>query len=97
MVNAIESMSSTVSGPRVLAVSSAADGNGVLITVQDSGPGIQSEDHEKIFEMFYTTKPQGMGIGLALCRSIIESPWRTGLQVSASGLGGCTFRVFLPS
>ena len=73
MVNAIESMSSTVSGPRVLAVSSSTDRNGVLITVQDSGPGIQGEDHEKIFEMFYTTKPQGMGIGLALCRSIIES------------------------
>jgi len=96
MVNAIESMSSTVSGPRVLAVSSSTDRNGVLITVQDSGPGIQSEDHEKIFEMFYTTKPQGMGIGLAMCRSIIES--HSGrLQMSASGLGGCTFQVFLPS
>ena len=96
MVNAIESMSSTVSGPRVLAVSSSTDRNGVLITVQDSGPGIQGEDHEKIFEMFYTTKPQGMGIGLAMCRSIIES--HSGrLQMSASGLGGCTFQVFLPS
>ena len=96
MVNAIESMSSTVSGPRVLAVSSSTDRNGVLITVQDSGPGIQNEDHEKIFEMFYTTKPQGMGIGLAMCRSIIESHGGR-LQMSASDLGGCAFHVFLPS
>ena len=92
MVNAIELMSSTVSGPRVLAVSSSADRNGVLITVQDSGPGIQSEDHEKIFEMFYTTKPQGMGIGLAMCRSIIEFTWRT-----ASDVGQWPGRLHVPS
>ena len=96
MINAIEAMSSVVSGRRVLAVSSSADQNGVLITVEDSGPGINDEHSEKIFEMFYTTKPEGMGIGLPMCRSIIESHGGR-LLMSTSRLGGCTFQVFLPS
>ena len=51
----------------------AAQPPGVLVTVADSGPGVAAEDRERIFESFYTTKSGGVGIGLSICRSIIEA------------------------
>ena len=50
---------------------------GLLVAVSDSGPGVASEDRERIFESFYTTKAGGVGIGLSICRSIIEAHGRT--------------------
>jgi signal transduction histidine kinase len=47
--------------------------NGVLIAVKDSGTGLDSESLSRVFDAFYTTKPDGMGMGLAICRSIIEA------------------------
>jgi len=44
----------------------------VLVTVQDSGPGLSSEGFDRLFDAFYTTKPGGMGMGLSICRSIVE-------------------------
>ena len=73
MMNAIEAMTQ-VAGPRELFISSEADGSkGVAVVVRDSGPGLESKSLERLFEPFYTTKPQGMGMGLAICRSIIEA------------------------
>jgi PAS domain S-box-containing protein len=73
MMNAIEAMVQTT-GPRELLISSEADdSNGVVVVVRDSGPGLDSKSVERLFEPFYTTKPQGMGMGLAICRSIIEA------------------------
>jgi C4-dicarboxylate-specific signal transduction histidine kinase len=73
MMNAIEAMTQ-VSGPRELLISSAVDDSkGVVVVVRDSGPGLDSKSLERLFEPFYTTKPQGMGMGLAICRSIIEA------------------------
>jgi signal transduction histidine kinase len=46
---------------------------GVLVTVQDSGPGLPTESVDLLFDAFYTTKPGGMGMGLAICRSIVEA------------------------
>jgi signal transduction histidine kinase len=73
ITNAIEAMA-TVDGPRVLAVSaSARDGGGVLISIADTGEGIGAEDVQRVFNPLFTTKAGGMGMGLAICRSIIEA------------------------
>ena len=73
MMNAIEAMTQ-VTGPRELLISSEADDSkGVVVVVRDSGPGLDSKSLERLFEPFYTTKPQGMGMGLAICRSIIQA------------------------
>src|SRR6266481_5210382 len=74
IVNAIEAMSGAPDGPRDLVVGSAKEvPNGVLVTVRDSGAGLGSGVADRVFDAFYTTKPGGMGMGLAISRSIIES------------------------
>ncbi|HVH92203.1 MAG TPA: ATP-binding protein, partial [Candidatus Acidoferrum sp.] len=73
MMNAIEAMTQ-VTTPRELLISSGADDSkGVVVVVRDSGPGLDSKSLERLFEPFYTTKPQGIGMGLAISRSIIEA------------------------
>ena len=73
MMNAIEAMTQ-VTTPRELLISSGADDSkGVVVVVRDSGPGLDSKSLERLFEPFYTTKPQGMGMGLAICRCIIAA------------------------
>jgi C4-dicarboxylate-specific signal transduction histidine kinase len=72
-VNAADAMDSmTDSSRRLTVMSERQNPGGVLITVEDSGPGIEPKNAERIFEPFYTTKPGGMGMGLSICRSIIE-------------------------
>jgi signal transduction histidine kinase len=74
LVNAIDAMSGRSSGPRELLISTVrADPDGVLVAVRDSGPGFTPESADRLFEAFYTTKPEGLGIGLSICRSIIEA------------------------
>ena len=74
MMNAIEAMSGAGEGPRELLVRSGTDETqGVLVSVQDSGPGLDPKSLEHLFDAFYTTKPQGLGMGLAISRSIIEA------------------------
>ncbi|HMF96269.1 MAG TPA: PAS domain S-box protein [Vicinamibacterales bacterium] len=74
IMNAIEAMSSVTDRPRELSITTqVADTNGVLIAVADVGTGIEPQNLRRIFEAFFTTKPQGMGMGLAICRSIIEA------------------------
>src|SRR5262249_35571740 len=69
--------------------------NDVLITVEDSGPGIDQEDMDRIFRPFFTTKSNGMGMGLSICQSIIEA--HNGRLSASSGIDhGCVFRVALP-
>ncbi|MGH7846768.1 MAG: PAS domain-containing sensor histidine kinase, partial [Candidatus Binatia bacterium] len=74
VMNAIEAMSGLSNGPRELLIRSGTnESKQVVISVQDSGPGIDPENLDHLFEAFYTTKPQGLGMGLAISRSIIES------------------------
>ncbi len=96
VINAIEAMASGPTDLRVLTISSTTNTGGVVVTVADSGPGVAPENSEKIYEMFFTTKPHGMGVGLPMCRSIIESHGGR-LMLSRSQLGGCRFQIYLPT
>jgi C4-dicarboxylate-specific signal transduction histidine kinase len=73
ILNAVEAMRDASKGSRDLQISTAEDrSNGVLVAVRDSGPGLNPESLERVFDPFYTTKPGGMGMGLSICRSIVE-------------------------
>jgi PAS domain S-box-containing protein len=74
IINAIDAMTAVDDGPRELTISTAMNEPGaVLVAVRDSGSGIAAENIERLFEPFYTTKATGLGIGLSICRSIIEA------------------------
>jgi C4-dicarboxylate-specific signal transduction histidine kinase len=73
IINAVEAMSGVSEGSRELLISSGKDASGgVLVAVQDSGPGLNPEGFDRLFDAFYTTKTGGMGMGLSVCRSIVE-------------------------
>ena len=73
IINAVEAMSSIREGSRELLISTSKDVGGVLVAVRDSGPGLSPESFELLFDAFYTTKADGMGMGLSICRSIVEA------------------------
>jgi PAS domain S-box-containing protein len=94
--NAIESMDNTMDRSRVLRVITDSQGpDAIVVAVEDSGPGINPRRLENIFDPFITTKPNGMGLGLAICRMIVE---RHGGKLSASsdGKSGARFQLVLP-
>jgi signal transduction histidine kinase len=74
IINAIQAMSGLAAGVRELRITTEnTRSEGVRLSVRDSGPGLSSENFQRLFEPFYTTKPEGMGMGLSICRSIIEA------------------------
>jgi C4-dicarboxylate-specific signal transduction histidine kinase len=73
IVNAIQAMSGVAEDRRDLLISSEATDEGARVGVRDTGPGLRPESLPRLFEPFYTTKPDGMGMGLSICRSIIEA------------------------
>jgi C4-dicarboxylate-specific signal transduction histidine kinase len=96
ILNAVEAMGSVEAGPRELLISTEqTQGNGVLVTVRDSGPGIDPEHVERVFEAFYTTKPSGVGMGLSICRSIIDAHGGR-LWADANDPRGAVFQFALP-
>jgi signal transduction histidine kinase len=73
IINAIEAMSSMREGSRELLIcTEKAGSNSALVAVRDSGPGLAPKSIDRLFEAFYTTKVQSMGMGLPICRSIVE-------------------------
>jgi len=93
MKNAIDAMRGQDDAALTLQVSATRDN--VLFAVADQGPGIPEEQQEKVFEAFFTTKPEGMGMGLNICRSIIESHAGR-LWVESNQPRGCIFKFTLP-
>jgi signal transduction histidine kinase len=95
--NAAEAMDGVCGRPRVLRVESAIyDSDNVLVAVEDSGTGIDQNDINRIFDLFYTTKLQGMGMGLSICRSIVESHGGR-IWASSSSDRGSVFSLQLPA
>jgi NO-binding membrane sensor protein with MHYT domain len=96
-VNAIEAMNEVNEGSRDLLIRTSFDTHGeVTITVRDSGRGLKPDDLERLFEPFYTTKPTGMGMGLSICRSIIEAHGGR-LWATANVTQGASFHLSLPA
>ena len=94
--NAIEAMDAIKDGTRTLQVKSGRHGrDSIFLAVEDSGPGIDPKDADGIFDAFVSMKPRGMGLGLAICRMIVE---RHDGQISASPAQphGTIFQVVLP-
>ena len=97
IMNAVEAMSSVENRERSLLVKSEFHGaRDVLIMVEDTGPGIDSKDMDCIFDAFFTTKSHGMGLGLSICQSIVESLGGR-LWASTRIPHGTVFYVQLPS
>jgi signal transduction histidine kinase len=97
VLNAVDAMSSVEAGPRELVISTEQNQtNGVRVAVRDSGPGVDPEQRERVFEAFYTTKSSGVGMGLSICRSIIDAHGGR-LWVDANKPRGAVFQFTLPA
>ncbi len=97
IINAIEVMSETSEGRRELLVTTdRTEAGGVLVSVRDSGPGLTPGIQENLFKAFHTTKPNGLGLGLSICRSIVEQHGGR-LWASANAPCGAVFQFTLPS
>jgi PAS domain S-box-containing protein len=96
IVNAVEAMVAAGDGPRELTILSGRDNaNDAVIEVQDTGPGLDPEKFERFFQSFYTTKPDGIGMGLAISRSIAEAHGGE-LSAAPNQPRGAVFRLTLP-
>ncbi len=97
IMNGIEAMADSLDGQRRLQIRSANDESGrVLVAVEDSGPGLDLAQTVRLFEAFFTTKPEGMGMGLSICRSIIDAHGGR-LWASPNLPSGAIFQFTLPA
>ena len=97
ITNAVEAMSGVWEGARELHISTSQTARGeIFVAVQDSGPGLDAHSSDHLFDSFYSTKPHGLGVGLSVCRAIIEAHGGR-LWASASKPRGATFQFMLPS
>jgi signal transduction histidine kinase len=97
MMNGIEAMATVDDRPRLLSLSTETDPSGtVTVAVADVGAGLPAGKMERLFEAFFTTKPNGLGVGLAICRSIIEAHGGR-LWAAANVPRGTIFHFTVPS
>jgi signal transduction histidine kinase len=97
ILNAVEAMSLVDDAPRELSISTEPRGlDKVLVAVRDTGPGIDPDRLERVFDSFYTTKPSGMGLGLSICRSIVDAHGGR-LWADANEPRGAVFQFTLPA
>jgi len=97
IVNAVEAMSGVGEGSRDVVIRTGrVESGAVLVVVRDTGPGLEPESVERVFEAFYTTKSSGMGMGLSICRSIIEAHGGK-IWASANFPRGAVFQFTLPA
>jgi signal transduction histidine kinase len=96
ILNAAEAMGSVEEGPRELVISTEEDQTGALVAVRDSGPGIDPAHPDRVFDAFYTTKSSGTGMGLSICRSIIDAHGGE-LWAEANEPRGAVFQFTLPA
>jgi signal transduction histidine kinase len=100
VMNGIEALAEMSDRGRELSVRAQRhqidDGPGVLVSVEDTGPGLEPETLERVFEAFYTTKAKGLGMGLSISRSIVEAHGGR-LWVSMNTGPGLTFQFVLPA
>ena len=97
ILNAVEAMSSVEEGARELSISTElSQTNGILVAISDSGPGIDPEHLDRSFAPFYTTKTSGIGMGLSICRSIIDAHGGR-LWAEANRPRGAIFQFTLPA
>jgi len=96
ILNGVEAMDSIEAGARELSIRTELYETGILVAVGDSGPGIDPEHLERVFQPFYTTKSGGTGMGLSICRSIIDAHGG-GLWAEANRSGGAVFQFTLPN
>ena len=95
IINAMDAMSAITNVERRIAVSTARDGSSAVLSVSDAGPGVPSEKLKEVFEAFFTTKPQGMGMGLSIARTIVEA--HAGhLSAENKAGGGAVFHIRIP-
>ena len=95
IINAVEAMSQTTEGRRELVISSQSAADSVLVAVRDSGQGLPESALERAFEAFYTTKSNGLGMGLPICRSIVEAHGGR-LWATANVPKGAAFQFTVP-
>jgi two-component system sensor kinase FixL len=95
VINALDAMGDTDPGNRRLEVETRLDENNAELSVRDSGPGLHADQLERVFDSFYTTKSNGMGVGLSICRGLAEAHGGRLWAESGSG-GGAVFHFRLP-
>jgi signal transduction histidine kinase len=96
IVNAADAMAELPEQSRVVTIDTSHRGDAVALCVTDEGPGVPADAKGKVFDPFWTTKPNGMGMGLAVCRSIAEAHRGT-FVVTDSPAGGAEFCLLLPA
>jgi len=95
-VNALQAMGQGPA-PHVLTIQTGEAGDGVVLRIEDNGPGLPEGAHERLFDSFYTTKAGGMGMGLPICRAILEAHGGTIVASDREAGSGAVFEVVLPA